>query len=82
MRFPNDFTLPEDGTPTPERRHSFMHAQTATSGFIAMGKTDCGIINDVWVLDLAAGIWETLRPPTGGEACNRSGATTCSSLCN
>jgi len=79
--FPADFTLPEDGMPTPDRRHSYMNAQNGTTGFIAMGKTDCGIINDVWAFDLAASTWETLRPPTGGEACNRSGATTCMTLC-
>jgi hypothetical protein len=79
--FPADFTLPEDGMPTPDRRHSFMHAESGGLGYIAMGKTDCGIINDVWALDLAAGTWQSLRPPTGGEACNRSGATSCMQLC-
>jgi hypothetical protein len=79
--FPDDFTLPEEGTPTPERRHSYVHAQGDSLGFITMGKTDCGNINDVWALDLAAGTWESLRPPTGGEACNRSGATVCTTLC-
>lgn len=80
--FPNDFTLPEEGVATPERRHSGVAAQSATKAFITMGKTDCGVINDVWSFDLAAGTWELLRPPTGGEACNRSGATTCTTLCN
>ncbi len=80
--FPNDFTLPEEGMPTPERRHSGVGTQSATRAFITMGKTDCGIINDVWALDFATGTWELLRTPTGGEACNRSGSTTCSTLCN
>ncbi len=79
--FPADFTLPEDGMPTPERRHSLVSAQMGGLGLISMGKTDCGNINDVWSLDLAAGTWELLRPPTGGEACNRSGSTTCTQLC-
>jgi hypothetical protein len=77
--FPADFTIPEDGSP--ERRYSFVVAQTDTLGYAAFGKTDCGNINDVWSLDFASSAWELLRPPTGGEACNRTGSTTCSMLC-
>ena len=77
--FPPDFAQPQDGAP--ERRYSFVHAQSATHGFIFGGKTDCGNINDVWSLELGTGAWGQLRPPTGGEACNRSGRTDCSTLC-
>ena len=77
--FPVDFTLPEEGSP--ERRYSCVATQNGTLGYALFGKTDCGNINDVWALDLGAGSWELLRPPTGGEACNRSGSTTCSMLC-
>ena len=48
---------------------------------IAGGKTDCGNVNDVWGLDLAAGTWNVLRAPTDGESCIRSGRTDCTTLC-
>jgi len=77
--FPEDFTIPEEGSP--ERRYSFVRAQEGSTGYMFGGKTDCGNINDVWAIDFATGDWEQLRAATGGEACNRSGATTCTSLC-
>ncbi|MDH5491260.1 MAG: kelch repeat-containing protein, partial [Myxococcales bacterium] len=77
--FPPDFTIPEEGAP--ERRYSFVHGQSATTAFVFGGKTDCGNINDVWSLSLETADWLMLRPPTGGEACNRSGSLTCTSLC-
>jgi hypothetical protein len=77
--FPADFTTPQEGAP--ERRYSFVHAQSDAQAFVFGGKTDCGNINDVWTLDLASGAWSQLRPATGGEACNRSGRTGCTTLC-
>jgi N-acetylneuraminic acid mutarotase len=77
--FPPDFTTPEDGAP--ERRYSFLVAQDETRGFVFGGKTDCGNANDVWAVDFATDAWVPLRAATGGIACNRSGATTCSTLC-
>lgn len=77
--FPADFTTPEEGAP--ERRYSFVAVQNATSGFVIGGKTDCGVVNDVVGLDLGAGAWTSLRPTTGGEACNRSGRLGCTTLC-
>ena len=69
--FPNDFTLPEDGTP--ERRYAFVRAEGASTGYVLFGKTDCGNVNDVVALDYATGGFEILRPATTGEACNRTG---------
>ena len=77
--FPPDFTTPEDGAP--ERRYSFLYADGEGRGYAFAGKTDCGNTNDVWAIDYATNAWEQLRPATGGIACNRSGATTCSMLC-
>lgn len=77
--FPADFTIPEENSP--ERRYSGVAAQNAGIAYALFGKTDCGNINDVWALDMTTGVWELLRPPTGGEACNRSGAVMCSMLC-
>jgi len=78
--FPSDFTIPEVGAP--ERRYGFARAQGPGTGYVLAGKTDCGNIDDVWGLDFASGGWTLLRPATSGEACNRSGRTGCTSLCN
>ncbi len=77
--FPPDFTTPQEGAP--ERRYAFVHVQSGGEAFVFGGKTDCGNINDVWSLALSDGAWTQLRPATGGEACNRSGRTGCTSLC-
>lgn len=77
--FPADFTTPEEGSP--ERRYSFLATQDASRGYVFGGKTDCGNVNDVWAVDFATDAWVPLRAATGGVACNRSGATTCSMLC-
>ena len=77
--FPSDFTTPEDGAP--ERRYSFVAAQDATRAYVFGGKTDCGNVNDVVTFDFAANDWASLRPATGGEACNRSGRIGCTTLC-
>ena len=77
--FPADFTIPDEGSP--ERRYSMVTTQDGTTAYVTGGKTDCGNINDVWALDLATAEWTSLRPPTGGEACNRSGRTSCTTLC-
>lgn len=77
--FPPDFTTIEPGAP--ERRYSFVRAQSSSHGYVFGGKTDCGAVNDVWSLEFASGTWTNLRPTTGGEACNRSGSLSCQSLC-
>jgi hypothetical protein len=77
--FPADFTTPEEGAP--ERRYSFAAAGDGARGYVFGGKTDCGNVNDVLELELASGVWTSLRPTTGGEACNRSGRIGCTTLC-
>ncbi len=79
-RFPADFTIPD--LDAPERRHGFGATQSGTTGYIVWGKGDCGNLNDVWMVDLATGQWELSGPATtSGEACNRSGAASCTELC-
>ncbi|MCX5747780.1 MAG: hypothetical protein NT062_35390 [Proteobacteria bacterium] len=77
--FPPDFTIPEANSP--ERRYAFAAASTATDLWIFGGKTDCGVVNDVWRLDGSTATWQLVRPATGGEACNRTGNTACTTLC-
>ena len=43
------------------------------------GKTDCGLVNDVWSYTLGSG-WSELSPATSGQACLRANQN-CSSLC-
>ena len=78
-QFPADFTIPE--ADSPERRYGFAHVQDAEGAYILGGKTDCGNTNDVWRLRFDTDEWESLRTTTEGEACNRSGRTTCTELC-
>ena len=78
--FPADFTSPDVNAP--ERRHYFGAVQGGGRGYVVMGKTDCGNVNDVWSVDLETPEWSLVgQATTSGEACNRSGATTCTSLC-
>ncbi len=78
--FPANFTTPN--MDAPDRRHYFGHTQSATMGYVVGGKTDCGNINDIWAIDFATGLYVPVGPAaTTGEACNRTGSTTCSSLC-
>ncbi|GAB4206452.1 MAG: hypothetical protein OHK0013_23160 [Sandaracinaceae bacterium] len=77
--FPADFTTPEEGAP--ERRYSFVAAGGDTRAYVFGGKTDCGNVNDVVAFEYGDGTWTSLRPTTGGEACNRSGRIGCTTLC-
>ena len=46
------------------------------------GKTDCGLIDDVWTLDLATAQWRTEVEATIGEACLRGDQPgQCTTLC-
>jgi len=78
--FPADFTTPDLNAP--ERRFGFGRAQTGTTGWVLAGKSDCGNVNDVWKVDLTTGAWTPAGlAATEGEACNRSGAVGCTTLC-
>jgi hypothetical protein len=69
--FPADFTQPN--MDAPDRRSAHLAALDTVRGewLVFGGKTDCGIINDVWTFDLARDAWINLLPATVGEACNR-----------
>jgi hypothetical protein len=79
--FPADFTEPN--REAPDRRSAHLAALDEARGewVIFGGKTDCGIINDVWSFGLEPGTWRKLYRATAGEACLRWG-TTCNTLCN
>ncbi len=77
--FPKDFVAMEANSP--ERRHMFAAALGPGAAYVAMGKTDCGNVNDLWRMDLSDGAWTMLSTPSEGESCERQGETDCSSLC-
>lgn len=78
--FPPDFTTQD--LDRPERRQAFGVGVDGEGGALVFGgKSDCGLVNDVWRLDLASGGWEPLRPATMGLSCQRQGRLECTSYC-
>jgi hypothetical protein len=80
--FPVNFTNPNSDAP--DRRSAHLAALDTQRGewMIFGGKTDCGIINDVWLFDLNRDAWINLLPATVGEACNRGdNPGACVSMC-
>jgi hypothetical protein len=77
--FPADFTITD--LDSPERRYSSAAAPTDDGRLLIFGgKTDCGVVNDVWALDLASEVWTEERRATSGLTCNRANQE-CSSMC-
>jgi hypothetical protein len=79
--FPPDFANVD--TSAPERRSAFVAGVDPRRNRVLVfgGKTDCGTTRDVWAVDLATGAWRPLRTSNEGVACQRSGRTGCTSLC-
>ena len=69
--FPPDFILPN--MDAPERRSAHLAALDTTRGewVVFGGKTDCGMIDDIWIFSLMQDAWVRLAPSTIGESCNR-----------
>lgn len=77
--FPADFVDPD--LAAPERREAMATARTADGRLVvAGGKTDCGLINDVWSWAPDTEAWTALSQATSGEICLRTSAS-CSSMC-
>jgi len=75
--FPADFVTPD--LEAPERRDAGAAALDGSGRlWVFGGKTDCGIINDVWSWD--AGTWTERSPASFGEICLRAYAE-CSTMC-
>ncbi len=80
--FPPDFILPN--MDAPERRSAHLAGLDTTRGewVVFGGKTDCGMIDDVWVFSLMQDAWVRLAPATIGESCNRGGTPElCVAMC-
>ena len=77
--FPADFVAIEEGSP--ERRYLNATALTDDGRLLTFGgKTDSGIINDLWAYDLSTDVWTNHVRATDGESCVRA-YEDCSSLC-
>ena len=80
--FPPDFTIPN--LSAPERRSAQLAAFDEEEGqwILFGGKTDCGIIDDLWRFDAASGVWTEERASTTGETCARTqGIPNCADMC-
>lgn len=77
--FPAGFVTPD--LAAPERRSAGGAVlDDAGQMLIFGGKTDCGLINDVWSWSLADGVWTERSPATTGEICLRAFAN-CQTMC-
>lgn len=77
--FPADFVEPD--LSAPERRDANVAALSPEGElWIFGGKTDCGIVNDVWSWSLDGGAWTEHSSATAGEICQRAYAE-CTELC-
>ncbi|MBK7755471.1 MAG: hypothetical protein IPI35_03470 [Deltaproteobacteria bacterium] len=77
--FPADFVTPD--LDAPERRNAMVSALDGDGKLWTFGgKTDCGIINDVWSLELGSLAWSSRSKATTGEICQRAFAE-CETLC-
>lgn len=77
--FPPDFTnLDVDA---PERRNGGVVTGGLGGLWVQGGKTDCGVIDDLFRYDYESGAWQELTAATVGEACLRKGGVGCNDYC-
>jgi hypothetical protein len=77
--FPPDFTNVDRDSP--ERRNGHVFAGAGAHAWTTGGKTDCGVIDDLFELDIETGEWTELTFSTVGESCLRKGGLNCNDLC-
>ncbi|MBI2378256.1 MAG: hypothetical protein HYV07_29920 [Deltaproteobacteria bacterium] len=73
--FPADFAIIDPASP--ERRESHLFAPFAGGAIMYGGRTDCGLANDTWTLDLDTMTWTQISNSFTGMTCFRSGRTDC-----
>ena len=75
---PADFTIVENGVAqSPERRQSHLFFVRDGRGYTYGGKTDCGITNDTWSVDLSTGEWTLITESFRGLTCAHSTQPDC-----
>jgi len=78
--FPVDFVVHD--ADAPERRNAGVAVMTSHDELLVFGgKTDCGVVDDVWSWPLSGGPWDNRVRATLGEICVRAFAEGCESMC-
>ena len=78
--FPVDFVVHD--ADAPERRNAGAAVITGDDELLVFGgKTDCGVVDDVWSWPLSGGPWDNRVRATLGEICVRAFAEGCESMC-
>ena len=78
-KFPPDFTKMDDFSP--ERRYAGVFSAGPTEVWVHGGKTDCGVIDDLFRLDLKTYKWHEVTISTVGNSCVRKGGLKCNDYC-
>lgn len=73
--FPADFATVN--ITTPERRESHLFVVGGDRAIMYGGRSDCGLVNDTWILDMTNYTWTEVNPSFSGMTCYRSGRTDC-----
>ncbi|MBI4821663.1 MAG: hypothetical protein HY791_35710 [Deltaproteobacteria bacterium] len=73
--FPADFAIIDPASP--ERRESHLFSLHGNTAIMFGGRTDCGLANDTWFLDLTTMTWTQVSNSFTGMTCFRSGRTDC-----
>lgn len=73
--FPANFVIYD--LETPERRESHLFVLSEDAAFMYGGRTDCGLSNDTWRLDLETHTWTMLNDSFNGLTCPRQGRDDC-----
>jgi hypothetical protein len=73
--FPADFATID--AESPERRESHLWIIHGDEAYMYGGRTDCGLTNDTWILDLRTDTWRQINQSFNGMTCYRSGRTDC-----
>lgn len=77
--FPPDFTIMDPALP--ERRNGGAEAPGPDGVWLHGGKTDCGVIDDLWFLSFDELAFTEVTTATVGEACIRKGGLNCTDYC-
>ena len=74
--FPGNFAAVDINSPERRESHLFLRAG-ADVALMYGGRTDCGLANDTWSLDLSSLSWTQLNPSPTGMTCVRNGNPNC-----
>lgn len=76
--FPYNFVIYD--LATPERRESHLFEIDGDVAFMYAGRTDCGLSNDSWQLDLTSYTWTMINDSFNGLTCHRQGRSDCEDI--